>query len=175
MPAPNPLDIDDVLFGGRASLDRADLEVVMEQYKLFVDTSERLVARRQVVNTFFLSANTLALSAMGLIVKEAGGTPLVAISIIAIAIAAIVLCVAWKRLVRSYAQLNGGKFAVIERLEERLPAALFRAEWAALREGKDPDVYTPFTKTEAFVSKTFITIYGFAGLLTIGWFIYWSV
>ena len=32
----------------------------MEQYKLFVETSERLVARRQVVNTFFLSVNALA-------------------------------------------------------------------------------------------------------------------
>ena len=83
------------------------------------------------------------------------------------------LCVAWKRLVRSYAQLNGGKFAVIDRLEERLPAAVFRAEWAALSEGKEPDVYRPFTKTEAFVSNTFITIYGFAALLTIGWFICW--
>ena len=55
MPAPNALEIDDVLFGSRAALDQADVEVVMEQYKLFVDTSERLVARRQVVNTFFLS------------------------------------------------------------------------------------------------------------------------
>ena len=94
MAVPDPKYIDEVLFGNRTEVDRADIEVVMEQYKLFVDTSERLVARRQVVNTFFLSANTLALSAIGLIVNEAEGSPLVAIAIAAIAVAAIVLCVA---------------------------------------------------------------------------------
>ena len=171
MAVPDPKYIDEVLFGNRTEVDRADIEVVMEQYKLFVDTSERLVARRQVVNTFFLSANTLALSAIGLIVNEAEGSPLVAIAIAAIAVAAIVLCVAWKTLVRSYAQLNRGKFAVIDRLEERLPAAVFRAEWAALSAGRDPLVYKPFTSTEVFVSNTFIAIYGSAAVLTVGWLV----
>ncbi len=39
---------DEVVFRGRTSLDPGELEILMEQYKLFVDTSERLVARRQV-------------------------------------------------------------------------------------------------------------------------------
>lgn len=85
------------------------------------------------------------------------------------AAAALLLCVAWKRLVRSYAQLNGGKFAVIERLESRLPAALFSAEWVALGKGKDPKVYKPFTATEQLVSVIFIVLYGLAALYTVGW------
>ena len=88
--------LDDIVFRGRAALDQCELEVLIEQYKLFVGTSERLVARRQVVNTFFLSVNTLALSAVGFMAKEVQTSPLVAIGVVAISIAAIVLCVAWE-------------------------------------------------------------------------------
>ncbi len=123
---------DEVVFRGRTSLDPGELEILMEQYKLFVDTSERLVARRQVANTFFLSLNTLALTLVVLIAKEVQASPLVATGVVVISLAAIMLCVAWKTLVRSYAQLNRGKFTVIDCLENRLPAALFRAEWAGL-------------------------------------------
>ena len=161
--------LDEIVFHGRTSFDQRELEVLMEQYRLFVDTSERLVARRQVVNTFFLSVNTLALSAVGLVAREVQTSPLAAIGVVAISIAAIMLCVAWKTLVRSYAQLNRGKFAVIDRLEDRLPAALFRAEWAALGEGKDPKNYKPFTHTEALISNIFMVIYGLTALLTVAW------
>ncbi|MCY4011115.1 MAG: hypothetical protein OXG82_00210 [Gammaproteobacteria bacterium] len=169
MAAPSDEELDGIIFGGRSSGDQPGVEVLMEQYRLFVETSERLVARRQVVNTFFLSANALALSALGLIAKEVSHSPLAAIGIVAVSAAALLLCVAWKRLVRSYAQLNGGKCAVIERLERRLPAALFSAEWVALGKGKDPKVYKPFTATEQLVSVIFIVLYGLAALFTVGW------
>ena len=152
-------------------LKQTNVEVLMEQYKLFVETSERLVARRQVVNTFFLSANALALSALGLIAKEASQSPLIGLGIIAIAVAALLLCVAWKTLVASYRQLNRGKFAVIDHLEERLPAALFRAEWAALGEGRDPKVYEPFTATEEAVCLIFMVAYALIALFAAGWLV----
>ena len=165
-------ELNQVVFRGR-TLNEGQLTVLMEQYKLFVDTSERLVARRQVVNTFFLSANTLVLSALGVLAKEVPGSRVLATGVVAISIAAIVLCAAWKTLVRSYAQLNRGKFAVIDRLEDRLPAALFRAEWTALGKGKDPKLYKPFTHTEVVVSNIFIFIYGLAALVTALWLL-WS-
>ena len=169
MAASTDNDLDNIVFGSRSSGDQPDLAVLIEQYKLFVDTSERLVARRQVVNTFFLSANALALSGLGLIAKEASHSSLAATGIVAISVAALLLCVAWKRLVRSYAQLNRGKFAVIERLEQRLPAALFRGEWVALGEGKDPKVYKPFTATEQGVSKIFIVVYALTAIGAVVW------
>ena len=168
MAGPDDPKLDDIVFQGRPTSD-SDINVLMEQYRLFVDTSERLVARRQVVNTFFLSANTLALSAVGLVAREVGTAPLVPMAVVAICLAAIMLCVAWQRLVNSYAQLNRGKFAVIDCLESHLPAALFRAEWRALGEGEDPKRYTPFTRTEVIVPNIFIAIYTAAALGTIAW------
>lgn len=80
MAAPGNQELDRIVFGTRPANDPANLDILFEQYKLFVETSERLVARRQVVNTFFLSANALALSALGLIAKEASGGPFTAVA-----------------------------------------------------------------------------------------------
>ena len=59
MAAPGDEDLEDIIFGSRSTGDQPNLEILMEQYKLFVETSERLVTRHQVVNTFFLSVNAL--------------------------------------------------------------------------------------------------------------------
>lgn len=166
-----PDRLKNVVFSDRTDFDQVQLEILLQQYKLIVDTSERLVARRQLVNTFFLSINTLALSAVGLVAKEANETPLILTGVIAISIAAVMLCVAWKTLVRSYAQLNRGKFAVIDCIEDHLPAALFRGEWVALGEGRDSGLYKPFTKTEVVVSNIFIGIYLTVILVAVGWII----
>lgn len=164
--------IDDVIFHGQDEADRQKLDVLLEQYKLFVDTSERLVARRQLVNTFFLSVNALVLTALALILKETTVDYVSAIGIISVSVAAIVLCFAWRSLVRSYRQLNEGKFKVIRRLERELPAAVFHAEWVELGEGKNPVKYKPFTSTEKGVSLTFVGIYCVVILVTGGWQIY---
>ena len=61
----------------------------------------------------------------------------------------------WRRMVSSFKQLNAGKFAVIEQLERHLPAAMFRAEWVALGEGRDRRKYVPFTETEGRLTVGF--------------------
>ena len=63
-------------------------------------------------------------------------------------------------MVRSYRQLNSGKFEIINRMEQHLPAAMFEAEWHSLAEGKDSGKYRPFTKTEATIPVVFEILYG---------------
>ena len=47
-----------------------DLDTLLAQYRLFVETSEALVLRRQGVNTFFLSVNSLVLAGAGLLLRR---------------------------------------------------------------------------------------------------------
>jgi len=156
----NEPELEAILYPKGTQFDeRNQLSLLLEEYKLFVDTSEKLVARRQTVNTFFLSVNALLLSAVGLIAKEVITMRIALVGVVAIALSGILLCMAWRRLVHSYGQLNTGKFAVIHLLERYLPAALFKAEWKALGEGKDKKKYTPFTKTEATIPIVFIVLY----------------
>ena len=46
-------------------------EQLMEQYKLYVETADRVSERRSTANTFFLTANTLLISIFGAIVANA--------------------------------------------------------------------------------------------------------
>ena len=169
-------DIESVLFpNGNNFEEHNRLSVFLEQYKLLVETSERLVARRQNVNTFFLSVNTFLLSAIGfavgLVAKKDVQVVFALVGVGAVVFAGVSLCVAWQRLVKSYAQLNEGKFAVIHLMENHLPAAIFKAEWVALGEGKNPDKYRAFTKTERSIPKIFAGLYVvsfLAGLVLLG-------
>lgn len=170
MTSPNEQELKDTLFPNGTQFDESKLPVLIEQYKLFVNTSEKLVARRQTVNTFFLSINALILSAMGLIFKEIAELDTVLIGVTMIGVAGILLCESWRRLVRSFTQLNRGKFDVIHLLEQHLPASLFKAEWKALGEGEDKNKYTPFTRIENNIPRIFTALYL---LIIIGIFISW--
>lgn len=139
--------IDRELFAGREPGD-TNSEVLLAQYRLFVGTSEALVGRRQAVNTFFLSVNSLVLAAAGLLLRDGMLSDLESFALLCLSSGGGVLCFVWSRLIGSYRQLSAGKFVVIHALERRLPARLFAAEWAALGRGEDPKKYRPFIGTE---------------------------
>ena len=103
--------------------------------------------RRQGVNTFLV--NSLVLAATGSLLRDGTLTDLESFALICMSSGACVLCFAWRRLISSFRQLSKGKFDVIHALEQRLPARVFTAEWAALGHGKDPKRYRPFTGIEA--------------------------
>ena len=144
---PSVDDVERELFGG-CEPDSADSDALLEQYRLFVGTSEALSARRQGVNTFFLSVNSLVLAAGGLLFRDGTLNDLESFALICLSFGGCVLCFVWRRLISSFRQLSRGKFDVIHALERRLPARLFTAEWVALGRGVDPHRYRPFIKTE---------------------------
>ena len=120
MKSSNEAELERILFADKLNFeDKNVLSIYFEQYKIIVETSERLVARRQTANTFFLTANTLILSAIGLILslRENAFDNFAIYGVIVVAISGIFLCIAWYRLVRSYMQLNKGKYDVILLLE----------------------------------------------------------
>ena len=129
---------------------------------------ETLGARRQGVNTFFLSVNSLVLAAVGLLLREGQSGNLESGAPIGLGVGGVTLCFVWRRLIASFRQLSRGKFDVIHALERRLPAQIFKAEWTAPGEGNDPMTYAPFTKTE----KQMPLIFGLLQLLVLAAGIY---
>ena len=156
MTATDPVDRD--LFAGREP-DESRVQPLLEQYKLFVNTSEALGQRRQAVNTFFLSVNSLLLAAAGLIVLDGEFSDLESLVLLCLSTSGFVLCLVWRSLIRSFRQLSAGKFKVIHALERHLPARLFTAEWAALGSGNDPRLYKPFTRTESMTPIAFAVLH----------------
>lgn len=144
-----------------------------ELYKIMVQTSESLVARRQGTNTFFLTANALLLTAIGLFVRVGFNARTHSLAIAVLCATGLIVSWAWRTLLVSFGQLNKGKFAVILRLEKALAAAIFDAEWEALDRGENKQTYRSFTRSESRVPLLFMTIYLLAGLvatlISLGW------
>jgi hypothetical protein len=145
--------------------DRAEF---FELYKIMVSSSEALVSRRQVVNTFFLTINGLLLTAVGLFLRGGahGHVRFQASGILVLALAGAALCFAWRSLIISFGQLNTGKFKIIGEMERSLAASIFGAEWEALECGRNPKVYRSFTSREIYVPIAFGTLYGIVAVLT---------
>ena len=140
---------------------------ILEQYKMYVEMADRVSSRRGLTNTFFLTLNTLVFTLFGVFWKDRPGK-ISTLALVPLLIAALVQCATWWFTVRSYRQLNTGKFKVIGLLEERLPASPYwSAEWQALKQGKDPRVYLPLTYAEQVVPALFAVIYALGFLFVI--------
>jgi hypothetical protein len=142
--------------------------VLLEQYKIYVEMADRVSARRGLANTFFLTLNTAAITAIGVVWsgKEHG----IAWVLPLLFVALMIECLAWFWLLRSYRQLNAAKYLVVGALEEQLPASPYwSAEWSALGEGRDPARYWPLSHLEQWIPMLFIGVYLFgliAALIT---------
>ena len=139
--------VEDELFGGREPA-AADSEALLTQYRLFVETYETLHMRRQGVNTFFLSVNSLVLAAAGLLLRDDSLSDLESFMLVCLSGGGGWLCFVWWQLISSFRQLSKGKFDVIHAIELQLPARMFAAEWVALGRGEEPKKFIPFTTME---------------------------
>lgn len=130
----------------------------LEQYKLYVEMADRISSRRQSANSFFLSVNTAVIALIGYVQlgRESANSPAF---YLLVSFAGMVLCYTWYRLIRSYKDLNSGKFKVIHVLEKRLPVAPYDAEWESLGRGKNPKLYHPFTRAEMIVPWVFFMLH----------------
>jgi hypothetical protein len=144
--------------GTRPTLSTEDRAALLEQYKLYVEMTDRISARRGLANTFFLTFNTAVFTAVGVFWEH---RPAASALLLVVPWAMLVVqCTAWFWILRSYRQLNSAKFAVIGALEEELPSSPYwRAEWSALGGGQDPSRYWPLTHVEQWIPALFAVGY----------------
>lgn len=144
---------------------------LLEQYKLYVGSVEKTSDRRQHADNYFITINTALISLIGLSfqVKILEDVPWIKLIL---SIVGIVICVIFWYLIRSYKQLNTGKFTVLHEIESRLPLALYKHEWKVLGEGNENSKYYPFSHIELLIPWVFGAIYL---LLAIGIFCGWGL
>lgn len=138
-------------------------EHLFEQYRLYVESIEKTSDRRQQANNYFITINTALISFIGLSFQFNIFENLVWIKSI-LALVGLIICIIFWYLIKSYKQLNTGKFTVIHEIEKYLPLALYRYEWEILGEGKDNKKYYPFSHIELLIPWVFGTIYVLLGV-----------
>ena len=140
-------------------LSEKDVEILKEQYFMFVKTSEDLVERRQKVSEFYISINTLIAGAVGgVLTLDLDSSVLIAI-IMVLSFVGCVLSFSWKKLLTSYGILNASKMKIIGLLEKKLPASLYDAEWNAQLEKQNTQKYVSFTDIEKKLPTIFQIVY----------------
>ena len=163
--APFMVSIDHTLFPQGKPTDSEAISVLSGQYKLAVELWDRIRARRQQANTFYLSINSALLVAITAITaaKEASLSkqlpPL-------LFWAGLLICVLWIVAILNYKSLTDRKYEIIMRLEQALPSAPFSAESSPSEHGWP--VQRHFTWAEFGVAWVFFLLY-LGLLITIAW------
>lgn len=129
-----------------------DRQLLLEQYKIMVSSTEKVTEQRLKVNNLFFTVTSSILSVALVVGKTlefslAGTTAMVILSGMAFLVSFF-----WEKLINSYGNLNRGKFKVIDNIEKQLRTNMFEYEWKILTEEIK---YEPNTRTEATVIQRF--------------------
>lgn len=124
-----------------------EVEIMLEQWKVYVQMADNTSERRRKSNTFFTTINTMIISVCA--------TNFVGINKNLVFITGILISLAWISSIRSYKMLNSAKFSVINKIEENLPMQGFSEEWDKLKGKK----HFKLTTNEYYVPIAFIVIY----------------
>lgn len=137
---------------------------LLAQYQLYIESAEKISDRRQNANNYFITINTVLISFLGVLfqAKMLESVPWVKSLV---SLVGIIICVVFWFLLRSYKQINTGKFKVIHEIEQKLPLGLYDYEWKILKEGKNNKVYFPFSHIEMIIPWVFGIVYVVLGIL----------
>ena len=139
---------------------RPDGRELLEIYRLHVEMADRVSQRRAGANRLFVTLLSAMIVLMAAVSRFGAGMEAAALefAVVVLAAMALSLAVSWFIVIRSYRQLNTGKFDVLRKLEEELPFAFYRMEWERLGEGKDPGRYWKLTVVETFLPVIFAAL-----------------
>lgn len=133
---------------------------VIDLYKMAVEMADRISARRGTANAFFLTVQTTLISVLGLSTPTLKQAPWWVT--LAVCLAGVTLSASWWLQLRSYRDLNGAKFRVINSIEENLPVKIFSQEWEYLKTDPVPSWrkrYAELGAVERAVPTVFALIY----------------
>jgi hypothetical protein len=144
-------------------------EHLLEQYKLYVEMADRISERRMQTNRFYISLLSGLLALLSILVS--GDKFNQTVIFIIVSLLGIALCILWHINIRSYRQLNSGKFKVIHEIEQYLPFPCYDKEWELLGEGEEKSKYLQLTRVEKYIPfilsipYIFLFLYALASLL----------
>ena len=140
-------------------------DILIEQYKAYLQTSEDVISRRQAVSNFYITVNSTLITILSAIIAILNGIGQEYSLLITttccyfVPILGVLLCLNWRRLVLSYGQLNAAKMKVISALEKKLPFNIYDVEWKVQTDKLGKRKYISFTNIEKLIPLIFIMVY----------------
>ena len=128
---------------------------LLEIYKLQAELADRVSQRRDNANRLYVGLLTSFAILLAFFLRFGTGTMPVWIVLLAAGILGIALSVSWYIVIRSYLQLNVGKYKALNELEKKLAYPFFKREWKFLKKGKNISRYWKLTVVETFLPIAF--------------------
>ena len=141
------------------TIESLNKEELLEQYKVFLQTSEDLVTRRQNVNNFYITINAALFTLFGVCISISDSFISKLIIALLLLSIGIILDISWLKTLEAYGILNGSKMKVISIIEKQLPASLYDSEWTVMSDKLNSKKYVSFTDNEKKIPKLFIALY----------------
>lgn len=132
---------------------------LFEQYRLFTETSEALVNRRQNVNSFYITANTALITIAATAFSLSGDLASKLLITLVLSVPGVLLNHSWKKLLESYGIINSSKMKIISLLEKQLAASLYDAEWQVMSNKYNKVPYVSFSDGEKMLPQIFIGVF----------------
>ncbi len=126
---------------------------LLEQYKLYVESADKISLRRDSANHFYLALNSALFVINGYLSSLDKN-----LIFIVIPLAGIIISYHWLKTINYYSNLNSNKFKIIHQMEKYLPSNPYDYEWSLVGKGNSK-IYKPITKVERVTPKVFIGIY----------------
>lgn len=132
---------------------------LLEIYKLHAELADRVSQRREGANRIFVGLLTGLLIFLVAFLRYGANILSENLVIIAVGILGVALSVSWYVVIRSYRQLNDGKFKALHELEEQLAYPFFKREWELLGEGRSIKRYWKLTVVETSLPIIFSILF----------------
>ena len=132
---------------------------LLEQYKLYVEMTDRISARRHTTNVYFLTIHSTIVTTASILANNSVEFQSNYLALIPL-ITTLILCALWGWLLQSYRKINETKFKVIGMMEKQLPySPYWQAEWTELGFGNNRRKYYPISNIETFIPILFAVFY----------------
>lgn len=134
-------------------------QLLIEQYKVYVEMADRVNARRSLAHTFFMTFHAVILGILGLTLSHEQTIYRVGFLLFPL-LGLLVMCYGWWCLVQYFRRTMRAKTLVIAELEKRLPSS---PSWLAERKAMGREnPYGPLKRMEVILPIIFALLYIFS-------------
>ena len=132
---------------------------LLEIYKLHSELADRVSRRREGANRLYITLLVGLMVLLGTSVMLSDNGVSAGFILIWGGVAGICLAISWFIVIRSYRQLNTGKFLALHELESKLAYQFFQREWDLLSEGRDRSRYWKLSVVETSMPIIFSLLF----------------
>ena len=131
---------------------------LLEIYKIHASLADKASQRREGTNRLYVCLLVGLAVFAGAVLWFGDGNDYEKPILVSAGLVGALLSVSWYVVIRSYRQLNTGKFKALHELEEKLAYPFFKREWELLDEGKNLSRYWKLTNVETGLPLIFFLL-----------------